>query len=260
MLIAPFVYQADLSKDRREVVIKGKLSWLFHLVGVRFVFIEQRWNVVITILGFPVKRKKKKGRQSDSKKTEEIQKSSEEMPVKKKTTEKRSSQDSILKDTNREHSTEAVLHSSSEVSQEAEKGDSFAFKISRFQRQVKLVVNFVQRSDVRDFIKKTWHSCGKVFHHLSPKQFQLRLHFGLEDPEMTGKLLGFLSLFYTWYFSSVQLQPDFEEEILEGQGKIKGRIIPVYFLYGVLRVAYSIWKNKEILNEASSLREELQSM
>lgn len=66
--------------------------------------------------------------------------------------------------------------------------------------------------------------CGGLFRHLKPKKFQLTLHFGFEDPAMTGQVLAAVSMFYGWYCEHVDLYPDFEQTVLEGNIYIKGRI------------------------------------
>ena len=66
--------------------------------------------------------------------------------------------------------------------------------------------------------------CGGLFRHLKPKKFQLTLHFGFEDPAMTGQVLAAVSMFYGWYCEHVDLYPDFEQAVLEGNIYIKGRI------------------------------------
>lgn len=66
--------------------------------------------------------------------------------------------------------------------------------------------------------------CGGLFRHLKPKKFQLTLHYGFEDPAMTGQVLAAVSMFYGWYCEHVDLYPDFEQAVLEGNIYIKGRI------------------------------------
>lgn len=66
--------------------------------------------------------------------------------------------------------------------------------------------------------------CGSLFRHLKPKKFQLTLRFGFEDPAMTGQVLAAVSMFYGWYCEHVDLYPDFEQTVLEGNIYIKGRI------------------------------------
>lgn len=66
--------------------------------------------------------------------------------------------------------------------------------------------------------------CGGLFRHLKPKKFQLTLRFGFQDPAMTGQVLAAVSMFYGWYCEHVDLYPDFEQAVLEGNIYIKGRI------------------------------------
>lgn len=53
------------------------------------------------------------------------------------------------------------------------------------------------------------------------------LHFGFEDPATTGQVLGSLSILYPICGEKMELCPEFNEEILEGEVKCHGRIRPV---------------------------------
>lgn len=73
-------------------------------------------------------------------------------------------------------------------------------------------------------IIKIWNSIKKIVKHILPKKLSARVEFGTEDPAATGQLLGLLAVFYGYYGNSVQLEPNFQEEILQGEVFCKGRI------------------------------------
>jgi hypothetical protein len=73
-------------------------------------------------------------------------------------------------------------------------------------------------------IVKIWNSIKKIVKHILPKKFSAKVEFGTEDPATTGQLLGLLAVFYGYYGNSVQLEPNFQEEILQGEVFCKGRI------------------------------------
>ena len=64
---------------------------------------------------------------------------------------------------------------------------------------------------------------------LKPKKFLAKIHFGFEDPCITGKLLAGFSMAYPFLGKNVDVSPDFERQVLEGNLKIVGRIRVSYF-------------------------------
>lgn len=75
-----------------------------------------------------------------------------------------------------------------------------------------------------------------------PRRMEGYLHFGCQDPSHTGLLMGAASILYAWYPEKFSLNPDFEQEILEGELFLKGHIRGIVFLCIAVRV---LW-NKDI--------------
>ena len=74
------------------------------------------------------------------------------------------------------------------------------------------------------WLKKLITRLKKLLIYLVPQIDKLYLHFGFKDPSSTGKTLGLLSLLYPVCEDRMQLEPEFESQILEGEAAIKGRI------------------------------------
>lgn len=72
-----------------------------------------------------------------------------------------------------------------------------------------------------------WHRLKKLLFRILPRADRLYLHFGFEDPATTGQVLGGLSILYPICGEKMELCPEFNEEILEGEVKCHGRIRPV---------------------------------
>lgn len=67
--------------------------------------------------------------------------------------------------------------------------------------------------------KELWKLCMRW----KPKVLKGKIHFGFEDPYHTGQALAFLSVIYPFIGGCLFVDPDFEQRILEGSVKIKGR-------------------------------------
>lgn len=68
------------------------------------------------------------------------------------------------------------------------------------------------------------------------------LHFGMEDPALTGEILGGISIFYPVFMDNVKVYPDFEQSILEGELFIKGRLR----LITILLILWRLWRDRDV--------------
>ena len=64
----------------------------------------------------------------------------------------------------------------------------------------------------------------RLLKFLRPKKLTGNLHFGFEDPSVTGKVLAVLGALYPFYGEHIRINPDFENEIFEGDVLVKGNI------------------------------------
>ncbi len=77
---------------------------------------------------------------------------------------------------------------------------------------------------------------------IAPKKIKGEVQFGTGDPATTGELMGLLSVFLPIYSYSLELNPDFENKILEGEIELAGSVKGWYFLI----LAWRFFRNKEI--------------
>ena len=61
----------------------------------------------------------------------------------------------------------------------------------------------------------------------------------MDKPSKTGRILGCASAFYPSYGDSLQLIPDFENKIIEGDLAIQGRIQLYIFVVWAIRAVLS---------------------
>lgn len=64
----------------------------------------------------------------------------------------------------------------------------------------------------------------RLLKKILPKKLKGELHFGFEDPALTGEILGGISIFYPLFMDNVKIRPDFEETCLDGELYFKGRV------------------------------------
>lgn len=65
---------------------------------------------------------------------------------------------------------------------------------------------------------------------IKPDKIKGYIRLGLEDPYNTGRALAVFSVFYPFYGEDIQIYPEFEREIIEGDVFFKGRIHLMHLL------------------------------
>jgi len=92
----------------------------------------------------------------------------------------------------------------------------------------------------RPFLTKDFQFIKKVLKHIVPQEFRVRLSYGFDNPANTGILCGFIALFSA-YFSGydICLNPIFDQEILEGELFLKGRLFCFVITYYILQLVLS---------------------
>jgi len=92
----------------------------------------------------------------------------------------------------------------------------------------------------KPFLTKAFQFIKKVLKHIVPQEFRIRLSYGFDNPTNTGILCGFIALFSA-YFSGydIYLDPIFDQEILEGELFLKGRLFGFVITYYILQLVLS---------------------
>lgn len=116
----------------------------------------------------------------------------------------------------------------------------FLHKEEEVQKKIEHVADFFAANENHVGILVLIEYGKKAFSHIWPKKWRGWLRFGLEDPAETGKALGILSVLCGVVGTFPNIEPDFEQEIFEGNLKAKGRI-RVATLLGIV---IHVWRNE----------------
>lgn len=105
-------------------------------------------------------------------------------------------------------------------------------------------------------IKAIIDTSKKLINHIKPRKISGDVEFGFDNPAITGQVLGIIAIFYSRYYESFKLTPNFEEKILKGQIFVKGRIR--IFSIAIIIVKLILNKNFQTLfNNYKVLKEDL---
>ena len=85
----------------------------------------------------------------------------------------------------------------------------------------------------------------KLFKHIMPGKIKADINFGFEEPDLTGKTLGYIAVAASAFnvnMKRINIVPDFEKSVLKGRICMKGHIVAGIVLIYLLKLYF----NKEI--------------
>lgn len=243
VLFVPVRYRVDGELDnavkKREVQVR--FFWFFHLLSGyakyeedtfswRVRFFWKKWNCAEDVQEVP---------------EIEIENTSQGEREDTATQEKR-------EDTAQEkHRTDAVKR----TAKKRKKEKKYTFqklydKIKAIKTKKDAVFEFLQDEKHRKAFSIVKREVFRLWRVIKPRTLQMKLHFGFEDPYVTGNVLAALSVLYPWYGDCVEIIPDFEEVVLEGNAHIKGRL----HLLWVVVIIWNLYFNDCVMNTYRDLK------
>ena len=126
------------------------------------------------------------------------------------------------------------LHDRKKVQKRSKKGERTKEKT---KKELNKYFSFFQRS----FLDKSFLLVKKVLKHILPKKYRLHLIYGFEDPADTGILTGIFFMLFPNISNSdmIKIYPVFDEELIQGEMSIKGRIIIAVLIYYFLQFYFA---------------------
>ena len=95
---------------------------------------------------------------------------------------------------------------------------------------------FLKEEENHGVLKFILRRIFRALKSVLPRKFYGKVHFGTDDPAVTGYILGAVSMFYPKYRKSLFVTADFDKPVLEGEVRIQGRIIPGAFVWQAIRI------------------------
>ena len=100
----------------------------------------------------------------------------------------------------------------------------------------------------RNFFSQLGLFIKKIYYHILPRECHMHLYYGLDDPADTGMLSAVITSCVSPYLhqADVAFYPVFDQELLQGQVSIKGRIIMAVIIYYCLQFYFAPGVRKTI--------------
>lgn len=221
VLFVPIRYRLKIESENsfKDLKVEARATWLFHLAYASASYEKEKlmWKLRVGWKKYHTDEKMTKWEEAE--KSEEIKNPKKSEKIKKK------------------RKTEGKTERKKESKKEDKKSENkFTYTISKICDKIKEIKAFLtEETHIQAFLrlkKELWFLLKKI----KPDKMKGYFRFGLEDPYDTGRVLAGLSVLYPIYGECVQIYPEFDKEVLEGNLLVKGRIHVIYLLIVFLRI------------------------
>ena len=259
---------------------KLNFSWFLHIVSVWGVFQkgqEQEFHVYLKIFGITIydNLRKRKHKKQESTKTKlehnnEIQAAAQdEVPEQFIVDEKEVLDTEVYLDIEMNIET-PEFDVPAEKQNILQKIKQFFINFVKFLKNIKCTFNKVCDTIVKikdnikyylevlrlESTKRALATCQQqlvyVLRKLSPRNFQVNLHLGFDDPAVMGEVLAVWGMLYPIHLGSIDIQPEFDKVVMEGDFSFRGRISVFVFV----RTACVLFFNRDIKGLLKQLKRE----
>lgn len=262
VLFVPVRYQIKGSKKENDDVpvrVLVKITWLLHILSISFRYPEEAF-IKVRIVCFTVfTTQKSKDSQSDKKKKQKkVKESKEEIKEEKSISEKpRETAGMKLQEENQEVKTEEKTEDINEEKPALVKFIRMLFqiltnikytiikicdKIKHIIENIRYYIGIIES----DSFKKAWEVCGGeailLLKSILPGKLTGNFIIGTGDPAGTAQVLSVWGILYPIIGNHINIVPDFDNFIIEGDFFIQGKIT----LFKILITAVKVYFNKDL--------------
>lgn len=269
VLFVPVRYRA-YGKKKEETFLEAKLSWLFHLVSIPINFRDGVLSAKVKVFGFTIMNlaeQEESGEAGDWKEGENTSEKAEAVknPEVGKEAKDSGEEPEILSPALQEEAGE-------KENEKAKKGvfrdfvrflkavwrflkeipvkirnlkctfQRFCGKIKRMAKKYRNTKAFVSDERTKAAVRLVRQQAGVLAQQALPRTIRGEVHFGTEDPALTGQILGAIGIFYPIFMDNVKVNPDFEQTVLEGELYLKGRLR----MATAVRIAWKLFWDKNV--------------
>lgn len=258
VLFLPVRYEAEGS-FRGELLAKGQISWLWRLFSIQAVY-DGDTEVSLRIFGVKPGRKKETAERTEKTETPDPvvtgsgKRPEEEVPVYESrpkaevpASEKHQGTEEGIKEKVPAAGTKNAKNGQKKkrVRQSLFQKIKVTFqricgKLKTAEERWQKLMEFLEKEENKNTFRLLKRQVIRFFKHVLPGKVSGTVRFGFEDPYTTGRILTYISPFYGWYGRMIQVIPVFDEQVLDGELSLKGRIRIATLLF----IGFQVWRDK----------------
>lgn len=222
VLFAPIRYEvkAETNNGIKQLKIDGKANWIAHLVSAKFTYNKDfHWQARIAWKKYP---------KSDT--IEEDMECKEHIEVE---PESQFTEEKIPQADKHENKRKQTWFQKLKCTIA-----NICDKIKQAWDTKERIIDFITDESHISAFQSLKKEIVKLAKRIRPRKLNGFVRFGLEDPYRTGQVLAVLSVLYPFYGENIQIFPEFEYPILEGDLFIKGYIRFIHILIPVCKLYF----------------------
>ncbi len=240
------------SNNGNKIFVKGKVSFLLHILSASFILEDGQKKVHIKILGIPLsffRRKQKKASALKQNENKVEKEHNEATNTKEEVNNKNTvlSEKEDVKDSNNkteikmieENGKNPFLKIKAFFIRFFNKIKHFLKQVKQFYQNIRYYLDLFHQESTKELFRLCKKRFAFLFKSILPKKFKLQIQYGLEDPADTAKVLSLYSMVYPFVGDYILIRPDFENKCFSYEVNGKGRIIVGFVLYQVIRVYFN---------------------
>lgn len=263
-LFVPVRYKIKAYKDT-ETVIQVRITWLLHLLSVRYNYPEPN-EIQVRMFGAKI-WKMKLGEQEEEQENQQEQAehlhepemvTEREAEGKKVNSSVKEAESKVEKTSDKSEKTESEEIKNSLENDEKSTENIFQkiqYKIKRIYDKIKKILedyvyyrDLLQEKENRLLFERCKSRILKVLNHIKPKVLKADLLIGTGEPDTTGYVMAIYGILMPVFGYDLNITPDFDRQVFEGRLYIKGRITIFNLLYNGLKIYFDEQLHKLIDN------------
>lgn len=224
LIFSPIKYEISYINNENYKIIT-KIRYLFNIVRFNYYKVDKNDDFYeFKFLFFTIKSKNKANKRKYSKEIKQDFHAKEEFKKKSKSDEDKNNKDKF---SNKDENPENKINN---IKKLLESKDT-SFKIKEKLKFVKNLYNFLK----------------EVIVYIMPNKLEVDMEIGFEDPSETGLFMGFVGVLKS-KFNNINVKSNFNEKIIKGHMKAKGKVRPIYIIYIIIKF-YRNDENKKYINK-----------
>lgn len=270
VLFVPIRYQAEGTIDEEKKQAKARVTWLCKLVRLKLDYrFPDKPLISFKILWIELLKEKKPKKPKKEKQPKEPKEAKEKRLKKEKQKKEKyrpEVNDALLEAADAENKAieaknkdemsdaskeEAKVNGASDMMEQTEENEAgdkiekIIFKIQGLYDKINKIVDnihyyldILEEEETQGLIKDAWCSILKILNSIKPKIFRINAIIGFDMPDTTGRVYGYYCMLMPWLSDDINIEPDFEQKIINGDIYIKGKIRMVTIAVNGLRIVF----------------------
>ena len=228
VLFLPIKYRGEATYNKEEQFVVFKARWFWGLLRVKATF-PQKPYFSVKVLWIDLLEKKKTGEVNVEAVEEPEEKTSSiaDEPLTKPGVSEKSVEEPL-------DGTEAGADHEPDVEKKAPILD----KLVGIKEKIQYYINIFQEQETKDLLLKCKTRILKILKSIRPRKIRMKGTVGFASPDTTGYLYGGYCMISSFLGKNVILTPDFEREVIDVSGSVKGRITVFTLVWNALRIYF----------------------